>query len=247
MSNFQFILFSLILILLILLAGFFSCAETSLMAVNRYRLRHRARMKKRYAIRILNLLKRPDRLLGAILIGNNFANIFASSLATLIAFHFWGDTGALYSATVLTFVILIFAEIAPKTLAALYPDQVAKFVAYPIQIILKLFYPAVWLANTITNGLLRLMRVNITNHAMEPLSREELRSVVYDTTGKISREFQNMLLGILDLSKLTVEDVMIPRHEITGINIDQSWEGIVDDLIDFIKVGRQFIKMTLIK
>ena len=103
------------------------------MAVNRYRLRHMARLKKNYAIRILKLLKRPDRLLGAILIGNNFSNMIASSLATLIAYHFWGDKGGLLAAVFLTFIVLIFAEIAPKTLAAIYSDRVARLVAYPIQ------------------------------------------------------------------------------------------------------------------
>ncbi len=220
-------IFSLILLLLILLAAFFACAETGLMAVNRYRLRHQARMKKRYAIRLLKLLKRPDRLLGVILIGSTFANILASSLATLLAFHFWGDKGALLAAIGLTFVVLIFAEIAPKTVAAIYPDRVSRLVVYPIQIILKLFYPIVWLANAITNGLLKLLRVSVTSYALEPLSREELRSIVYDTTGKISRQYQNMLLSILDLSKLTVDDVMIPRHDIVGIDIEKSWEEMV--------------------
>lgn len=233
MSHFQITLFSFILILLILLAAFFSLAETSLMAVNRYRLRHKARIKKRYAIRLLQLLKRPDRLLGAILIGNTFANMLASSLATLIAFHFWGDQGALLAATIITFVVLIFAEIAPKTLAALYPDQLARWVVYPIQFILKLLYPAVWLANNITTGLFRLLRIKVTNYVSEPLSREELRSVVYDTTGKISRQYQNMLFGILDLNQLTVNDVMVPQHEIIGLDIEQSWEDIVRQLHSF--------------
>lgn len=227
MSQFQILLFSIVLILLILLAAFFSCAETSLMAVNRYRLRHKARLKKRYAIRLLQLLKRPDRLLGAILIGSTFANMLASSLATLIAFHFWGDKGALLAAALLTFVVLIFSEIAPKTIAAIYPDKVAKWVAYPIQIVLRLLYPAVWLANAMTNYLLRLLHIRVTSYTSEPVSREELRSIVYDTTGKMSRQYQNMLLGILDLNKLTVNDIMLPQHEIKGIDIEAPWEKIV--------------------
>ncbi|RDI44835.1 HlyC/CorC family transporter [Aquicella lusitana] len=230
MSHFQIIFFSFLLISLVLLAAFFSCAETALMAVNRYRLRHKARMKKRYAIHLLQLLKRPDRLLGAILIGSTFANVLASSLATLIAFHFWGDNGALLAAFLLTFVILIFAEITPKTLAAIYPDRVSRWVLYPIHLVLKLLYPMVWFANTISNGFLRCMHIRVGTHSVEPLSREELRSVVYDTTGKISRQYQNMLLSILDLSKLTVDDVMIPRHEIMGIDIEQPWEKMVEQI-----------------
>lgn len=229
-SHFQIGLYAFILILLILLAAFFACAETALMALNRYRLRHKARLKKRYAVRLLHMLKRPDRLLGAILIGSTFANMLASSLATLIAFHFWGDKGALLTAIVLTVIVLIFAEITPKTLAAIFPDQVAKYVAYPIQFVLKVLYPLVWLANTITNALLRLIRINVEAYAVEPLSREELRSVVYDATGKISRQYQNMLLGILDLTKLTVDDVMIPRNEIAGIDIESSLIEIIDQM-----------------
>ncbi|HEX4046053.1 MAG TPA: HlyC/CorC family transporter [Gammaproteobacteria bacterium] len=230
MSHFQIMLFSLLLTSLVLLAAFFSCAETGLMAVNRYRLRHKARLKKRYAIRLLKLLRRPDRLLGAILIGSTFANVLASSLATLIAFHFWGDKGALLGALALTIVILIFAEITPKTLAALYPDKVAKWVVYPVQFILQLFYPMVWLANAVTNGLLRLLRVRVTGETVEPLSREELRSIVYDSKGNISRQYQRMLLSILDLNKLTVEEVMVPRHQIVGVDVSQPWEKIVEQL-----------------
>lgn len=227
MNNFQIGLFTILLILLILMAAFFSIAETGLMAVNRYRLRHFARLKKPYAIRVLLLLKRPDRLLGVILIGNTFANMLASSLATLLAYHFWGEKGALLAALALTFIVLIFAEIAPKTVAAIYPEKVARWVSYPIQIFLKLLYPLVWLANMITNALLRLLHVPM-NYSVEPLSKEELRSVVYDTSGKISRQYQNMLLGILDLSRLTVDDAMIPRSEMTGLDIEESFEGIID-------------------
>jgi Mg2+/Co2+ transporter CorB len=249
LNNFQIILFSIILVLLILLAAFFSFAETGLMAVNRYRLRHKARMKNRKAIRLLQLLKRPDRLLGAILIGNTFANMIASSLATLLALYFWGGKGAIFAEAVLIFVVLIFAEIAPKTIAAIYPDKVAAWVVVPIQIILKIFYPIVWLANVITNSLLRLLHVRVTEHSMEPLSREELRSVVYDTSGKISRHYQNMLLGILDLSKLTVDDVMLPRSEINGIDIEQPLEVIIEQINqyhqDWIPVYRENVNQII--
>ncbi len=210
-----------------MLAAFFSTAETSIMAMNRYRLRHKARMKKRYAMTLMQLLKRPDRLLGAILIGSTFANILASSLATMIALQFWGERGAIIAAIILTIVVLIFAEVAPKTIAAIYPDQIARWVATPIKIILKCLYPLVWLANTVTNWLLKLLRINVASYVLEPLSREELRSVVYETAGKISRNYQNMLLGILDLSKLTVDDVMIPRHEIIGIDLEEPWDVIL--------------------
>lgn len=249
MNSFQITLFSILLVLLILLAAFFSCAETGLMAVNRYRLRHNARMKKRYAIRLLHLLKRPDRVLGAILIGSTFSNMLASSLATLLALHFWGEQGAILAALVLTFVVLIFAEIAPKTVAALYPEKVARLVAYPIHIILTILYPAVWFANAITNSLLGMLHVRVTSYSVEPLSKEELRSVVYDTSGKISRHYQNMLLGILDLSKLTVDDAMIPRSEIIGIDIEQPFDAIVEHINkyhqDWIPVYRENINQII--
>lgn len=234
MDEFQIILFSIFLVLLILLAAFFSYAETGLMALNRYRLRHKARLKNHQAVRLMHLLKRPDRLLGAILIGNTFANMLASSLATLIAFHFFGDTGALLAAILLTLIVLLFAEIAPKTFAALYPDRAAGLVLYPIQFILWMLYPAVWLANAFTNGLFRLFRIPLNGKGYEPLSRDELRSIVYETTGKISRQYQNMLLGILDLNKLTVDDVMLARSEIVGgIDIVQPWEIVIEQINKF--------------
>lgn len=229
MSQFQVLIFSILLVSLIFLAAFFACAETGLMAVNRYRLRHKARMKKRYAMILQKLLKRPDRLLAALLIGSTFANMLASSLATLIAFHYWGDEGAIIAAVVLTMIMLIFAEMAPKTLAAIYSDQVARWVADPIQLILKLLHPVIWLANSITNSVLKLFHIP-TQYSLEPLSREELRTIVYETTGKISKQYQNMLLAILDLSKLTVDDVMIQSHEVVGIDIEQPLEIIIDKI-----------------
>jgi Mg2+/Co2+ transporter CorB len=229
-TSFQLIVLSLILVALIIVAAFFSFAETSLMALNRYRLRHQARLKKRHAIRLTHLLKRPDRLLGAILIGNTFANMLASSLATLLAVHFWGDQGAILAAIAMTMVVLLFAEITPKTIAAIYPDQVARWVALPIQWTLKILYPMVWLANVGTSALMKLLHIRVSSQISESLSREELRSVVHDTTGKLSRQYQNMLLGILDLNNLTVDDVMVPREHMSGINILRPWPEILQHI-----------------
>ena len=249
MSHFQIVLFTFLLIALLLASAFFSCAETGLMAVNRYRLRHKARMKKRYAMHILHLLKRPDRVLGTILIGNTCANIFASSLVTLLAAPLWGDKGALFAAVLLTLVILIFAEIAPKTIAAIYPELVARWVVYPIRFFLKLFYPLVWLSNGIVNILLRFLHIKVTDHAIEPLSKDELRSIVYETAGKMSRQYQNMLLGILDLTKLAVEDVMVPRHDIIGINIEQPMEVILSQIsqlnLDWVVIYRENLNQVI--
>ena len=230
LSHFQIILFSVILLLLIMVSAVFSMAETSFMSINRYRLRHKARMKKKYAMRLLHLLRRPDRLLGAILIGNTFANMLTSALATVIAVQYFGEKGAVFSAIIMSFMVLIFAEIMPKTLAALYADKVARWLTYPIYYAMRIMHPIVVGANFISNSLLKLLRVRVTSHAIEPLSREEFRSVVQDTTGKISRQYQNMLFGILDLSHLTVDDVMVPSHEIFAIDIDQPWEKIKGQL-----------------
>lgn len=226
LSESALILYIVSIIVLILLSAFFSCAETGLMAINRYRLRHAGTMKKRWALLILKLLKRPDRLLGMILIGNNVANIFASALATIVAIHFFGEKAVMLISVLLAFVILVFAEVAPKTIAALYPERISKFVAWPIYFLLKLFYPLVWFINTISNGLLRLLGINVSGHIVEPLNREELRSLVNDGTGKVL-PYQRMLLGILDLNKVTVDDVMIPQHKIMGIDLNDKWDQVL--------------------
>lgn len=201
-----------------------------MMSLNRYRLRHLKRKGDLKAQRVARLLERPDRLLGVILLGNTFANILASAIATLIAVHYFGDIGLLIATLALTFIILIFAETAPKTLAALYPGKVAYPVSKPLEILLKIFYPLVWLINLIANGLLWLFRIKIKARGLEPLSREELRTVVHEATGKIASTYQQMLLRILDLEQVTVEDVMIPRNDIHGIDLEEDWANIVKQL-----------------
>jgi Mg2+/Co2+ transporter CorB len=249
LTHSQTVLLSIVLVVLILLSGFFSMAETALMSVNRYRLRHKARMKKNYASLILRLLKRPDRLLGMILIGNNISNIVASAIVTLLAASIWGEASVIISTAVLTVVVLIFSEVAPKTFAVLHPDRVSRAVVYPIYYLLKIFSPFVWMINMIANGILRIFNVQVGNKQLEPLSREELRSVVYDTTGKMSRQYQNMLLGILDLNKVRVDDVMIPSHQIIGVDIDMPWEAIKKQLTgcthDWLPVYRENMNQLL--
>ena len=231
MSTFHFVLLSVVLVIALILSAFFSFAETSLMTVNRYRLRYQARLKKGYALCAYRLLKRPDRLLGVALLGNTFSNTIASAIATLIAVHIWGDIGALLSAIVLAVTVLIFTEVTPKTLAALYSEQVVRWVVFPVKFFLFILYPFVWATNSITNNFLKLFGIRVGGTTtMEALSREELRSIVYDTTGKLSRRYQNMLLGILDLNKLTVDEVMIPARSMVGINLNESWERILQQL-----------------
>lgn len=215
------------LFLLIILSAFFSGSETGLMTLNRYRLRHLARAKHKGATRAQKLLERPDRLIGLILLGNNFVNILASSLTTVIALRLGGETGIAIGAGLLTLVILIFAEVTPKTLAALHPERVAFPAAYVYGPLLWLLYPLVWIVNSITNTLLKLFRIRREDSSTDALSQEELRTVVLEAGAMIPKRHQDMLLNIIDLEKVTVEDIMVPRKEITGINMADEWETIV--------------------
>jgi len=223
------VLFS-VLVLLILLSGFFSSSETGMMALNRYRLKHLVRHKHRGAIKASKLLKRPDRLIGLILIGNNFVNILASSIATVIAIRLWGNAGIAISTGLLTMVILIFAEVTPKTLAALHPERIAFPAAYILRPMLKLFSPLVSLVNIICNLILRLFGVRTDAYQDDHLSREELRTVVNEAGALIPRKHQAMLLSILDLEKVTVDDIMVRRSEIDGINLSDSIDEIVEQI-----------------
>lgn len=220
-----------ILVFLILLSGFFSGSETGMTSLNRYRLRHMARKNHPGAKRVERLMQRPDRLLGVILLGNTFANILASAMATLLAAQYWGDTGVWIATVVLTLIILIFSETAPKTLAVLYPERVAYPASPILAFLLIVLYPLVWLINTVANALLKLFGVQVGKRSSEPLNHEELRSVVNEAKGKISSSYQDMLLRILDLEQETVEDAMIPRADIYGIDVEQSWDNIVAKLI----------------
>jgi len=223
------LLFSL-LVLLLLLSAFFSSSETALMTLNRYRLRHQARAGNRSAKLIETLLSRPDRLIGLILLGNNLVNIFAASLTTIIAIRIGGDSAIAAGALILTVVILIFAEVTPKTLAALQPERVAKPAAYVYYPLLKLTYPVVWLLNAISNGILLLLGVSPKKLSGDALSQEELRTVVMEASSLIPRRHKRMLLSILDLENVAVDDVMVPRNEIVGLDLDNSIDEILSQL-----------------
>jgi len=223
------LLFSL-LVFLLLLSAFFSSSETALMTLNRYRLRHQARAGNRSAKLIETLLSRPDRLIGLILLGNNLVNIFAASLTTIIAIRIGGDSAIAAGALILTVVILIFAEVTPKTLAALQPERVAKPAAYVYYPLLKLTYPVVWLLNAISNGILLLLGVSPKKLSGDALSQEELRTVVMEASSLIPRRHKRMLLSILDLENVAVDDVMVPRNEIVGLDLDNSIDEILSQL-----------------
>jgi len=216
------------LLILILLSGFFSGSETALMTLNRYRLRHKADQGHKGAILARSLLDRPDRLIGLILLGNNFVNILASSMATVIALRIGGEGAIAAAAGILTLVILIFAEVTPKTLAALRPERLAYPSAYVYKPLLKLLYPIVWAVNVVTNGLLAMLGVRPDANQGHALSQEELRTVVSEAGAMIPERSQTMLLAILDLENATVEDIMIPRNEVEGIDIQDSEEEIIE-------------------
>ena len=218
------------LIGLILLSACFSGSETALMTVNRYRLRHRARQGHRGSRLALRLLERPDRLIGLILLGNNFVNVLASMLATLIAIDIWGESVLAFAAIVLTLVILIFAEVAPKTFAALHPEAVAMPAAFVYTPLLKFLYPFVWSVNMMANGTLRIFGIRPRGGSSDSLSPEELRSVVHEAGTLIPKTHQEMLVNILDLEKVTVDDIMVPRSEIQGIDLDEDWDQVADQL-----------------
>ncbi len=218
-----------VLFVLIVLSGFFSSSETGLMAINRYRLKHLANGGHRGAKLAQNLLTRPDRLIGLILLGNNMVNILAASIATVIAIRLFGDSGIWISTMVMTVVVLIFAEVAPKTVAALYPEKIAFPASYVLVILLKLLNPVVWLVNSFANLLLKPFGVKNDVVALERLNREELRTLVTEG-GQISNDHQRMLVNILDLEQASVEDVMVPRGEITGIDLNDDWVDILNQL-----------------
>jgi Mg2+/Co2+ transporter CorB len=215
-----------LLVVLLLLSAFFSGSETALMSLNRYQLRHKARQGHHGARLAERLLRRPGRIIGLILLGNNLVNIFAASLVAVVARDIGGEPAVALGALVLTLIILVFAEAAPKTLAALNPERVAfpaAIIYYPL---LKVTYPLVWLTNAATNAVLFLFGVRPGDTELQALTREELRTVVHEAGGRISSRYRQMLLSILDLEKVSVDDVMVPHNEIVGIDLDENTESI---------------------
>ncbi|NCI15593.1 DUF21 domain-containing protein [Cronobacter muytjensii] len=218
------------LIVMVVVSAYFSGSETGMMTLNRYRLRHLSKQGNRAAKRVERLLRKPDRLISLVLIGNNLVNILASSLATIVGMRLYGDAGVAIATGVLTFVVLVFAEVLPKTVAALYPEKVAfpsSFLLGPLQIVMM---PLVWLLNTITRLLMRMVGIKADNVVSAALSKDELRTIVHESRSQISRRNQDMLLSVLDLEKVSVSDIMVPRNDIVGIDINDDWKSIVRQL-----------------
>lgn len=200
------------------------------MSLNRYRLRHLVKKGNRAAKLTERLLLRPDRLIGIILIGNNVVNVFATMLTTLIGYRLGGEAGAAIAAGVLILIILVFAEVTPKTLAAVNPEKIGLPSAYIYYPLLRVLWPMVSLLNILTNGLLRLIGVNANGINLHTLGREELRTIVHDFGGEVSKRHQQMMLGVLDLDSVTVEDIMIPRSDVEGIDLEDDWFSILEQI-----------------
>ncbi|HKS35308.1 MAG TPA: CNNM domain-containing protein, partial [Enterobacteriaceae bacterium] len=218
------------LLVMVVISAWFAGSETSMMTLNRYRLRHRAKQGNRQAKRVEKLLRKPDRLISLVLIGNNLVNILASALGTIVGMRLFGNAGVAIATGTLTFVILVFAEVLPKTIAALYPEKIAypsSLLLAPLQIIML---PLVWLLNTIAKLLMRMMGMKVNTVISSALNKDELRTLVNESRTQISRRNQDMLLSVLDLEKVSVDDIMVPRSDIVGIDINDDWKAIVRQL-----------------
>ncbi len=221
-----------VLFFLVLVSAFFSAAEISLVTLNRYRLRHQAESGNRGARLAAKLLERPDRLIGVILLGSNSINALFSALTTVTVIRLWGekDSAIGIATVIIALVVLILTDLAPKTFAALHPERIAYPSAYVLRPLLKLSYPIVWFINIIANGLLRLLGVKVRARAADKLSTEEFKTLVMEAGALMPESHQDMLLAILDLENITVEDVMVPRGEIEGIDLDADWDDILVQL-----------------
>ena len=218
------------LLVLIVVSAFFSGSETGLMALNRYRLRHLARVHPG-ARRARRLLEQPERVIGLIVLGNNFVNILASALATWAALELFGEAGIALATVALTVVIVIFAEVAPKTAAAIQPERFAFPATRVLTPLLWLTYPLVRTVNWLSNGVLGLLRVRIAERGEERLSAEELRTVVSEAGLRMSDRYRSMLMGLLDLRKVTVDHVMVPQNEIAGLDLDDGVRPLMETIL----------------
>lgn len=212
------------------MSAFFSGAEIGMMSLNRYKLRHLVKLQNKQAVRVNQMLSRPDRLLSVVLIGNTLANIVASTIGTLIGQQLYGDVGVAVAAVLLTVIILVFAEMTPKTLAAIYPQQVAFVCSLPLLTLQWVLAPLVQIISFSANGILRLFGISVNKIQKEALTGEELRSVVHEAGGLMPVEHKSMLISLLDLEQATVEDIMIPKSDIVGIDLDQSWQQLLEQL-----------------
>ena len=212
--------------ILLVLSAFFSSAETGMMALNKYRLKHLIKQNSRSAKRADKLLQRPDRLLGVILIGNNFVNILAAALTTILCLELFGNSGVFIGSIILTIIILIFAEVTPKTFAAKNAEAIALPASSILKILQKILYPLIWIVNFFSNSLLSLLKAN-EKDSNEDITTEELKSVLENSGDLIPKRYQDMLISILDLDAILIDEIMMPRNEIVGIDLDDSFEQLM--------------------
>ncbi len=215
-------------LLLIALSCFFSGSETAIMSLNHFRLHHLKRKEHKQAERLLQLVERPDRLLGVILFGNTTTNIVASSLATAWALQVFGDKGPLVASFALSFIILVFAEMTPKTLAAMHPERFAFRVSWVMKGLLTVFSPIVWFLSYFSSFILALFRIKVGKKELPRLSRDELRSIVMAVSDSDQPNYRSMLLRLIDSETITVEDVMVPMSDIVAINLDDDETDVLD-------------------
>ena len=213
---------SVLLFVLILASAFFSASETSMMALNRYRLKTLSSKNNLQAQRVERLLKNIDYLIGGILLGNNFVNILAASIATLLALKIWGEGSVIIASLALTLVILIFAENTPKTFAAKNPEKIALPASWLLDLLIKIFKPLIYLISLISKSILNFL--GLKNISKDILNSEELRMAVVDSKSVLSKNYQSMLLNIIDLEKVKVDDIMIPHHELVSADINNEEE-----------------------
>ena len=213
------------LVSLLILSGFFSGSETGMMAANKIKLKNLSKKSKTSAKRALNLLKRPDQLLSAILVGNNFANILASAIVTIIMLNYFGGN-VLLGSVILTIVILIFSEITPKTMAAIKPESVATRSSFILKILVYLFKPLIFLTNFVSKLILRVFNLDAKDANLnDSLNTEELKTLLEESGDLIPKQYRKMLSSVLGMEELIVEDIMVPTSEIIGINISESYEN----------------------
>ena len=215
--------------ILLVLSAFFSSAETGMMALNKYRLKHLIKQDNRSAKRADKLLKRPDRLLGVILIGNNFVNILAAALTTILCLELFGNSGVFIGSIILTIIILIFAEVTPKTFAAKNAESIALPASGILKVLQKVLYPLIWVVNFFSNSLLNLLNVKDENKN-EDITTEELKSVLENSGEMIPKRYQDMLTSILDLDEILIDEIMTPRNEILGIDIEENFDILMEKI-----------------
>ena len=228
MNNISTEILILALIILFLLSAFFSGSETALMSINKYKMRHQAKLNNKGAKAAKKLLENPDKVIGVILLGNNLTNILITQIATLISLRLYGDIGLAIATGLLTVFILIFAELTPKTIGEMHSEKIAYSSSLLYKPMLVILYPLVFIINLIANSIIRIMGVK-SNTSKSSLSSEELKTVLSESSIKNSKPHLKMLESIIDLEKATVEDIMIPRSDIYGIDLSDDISTVVNN------------------